>query len=394
MKNVTTVVEISNSFIKVVIGSVQNKKLLVHYVNKTPIRNLVENGTIIDKEGLIEALGKVNPIDDDRFDIHQLIDDAVVIYPPYGLEIYSTSQITSVISRERIVENQDIINLYSIVSNKKLPINNDLIDIIPETFKLDSGEIYDVPPIGKSSRDITVKVDVHTVPKKLNSEFASTISRGGINISHKVASSFASNCLLSTMNLPKNYFLVDVGSNSTSISLIGNHRLLATRSFSWGGNSITERIMECFNINEKEAERLKCLYGIDKRKMNFLYPLAKSADGKEKYREDLNQIITECLDRFVNLCQVPIEQLASKYGVENYNSFPIVFIGGGSKLKGMSEYLKPKFNNVDIKLVTPEIIGARDSSLCACLGAILFHNRHKGVVEDINTAVTPVSRED
>ena len=394
MKNVMTVIEISNSFIKLVIGEVQDKKLAVLYVKKYPIRNLVENGNIIDKETLVETLSKVNPIDDDNYDIHQLIDDAVIVFPSYGLEIYSTSQITSVISRERIVENQDIINLYSIISNKKLPINNDLIDIVPEAYKIDSGEVYNVPPIGKSSRDITIRVDVHTLPKKFNNEYTSLFQNAGINIAHKVASSFASNELLKTMDLPNNYFLVDIGSNSTSISLVGNHKLLATRSFAWGGNNITERIMECFNINEKEAERMKCLYGIDERKMNFLYPLGKTRDGKEWYREDLNKIIYECLDKFVSLSQVPIEQLAQKYGVENFKNMPLVLIGGGSKLKGLANYLRPKFNGTNINVVAPHVIGARDPSLCSCLGAILFHARHRGVVEDINTAVAPVSRED
>ena len=128
--------------------------------------------------------------------------------------------------------------------------------------------------------------------------------------------------------------------------------------------------------------------------MKFLYPIAKSSDGKQWYREDLNKIITDCLDKFVNLVDVPVEQLAGQYKVENYHSIPYVIIGGANKLHGLTDYLKQKLNREDIYLAKPNVIGARDSSLFSCLGAILFHNHHPGVVEDINTAVTPISRED
>ena len=49
MKNATTVIEISHSFIKLVIGSVKDGKILVHFVNKYPIRQLLENGSIVNK---------------------------------------------------------------------------------------------------------------------------------------------------------------------------------------------------------------------------------------------------------------------------------------------------------------------------------------------------------
>lgn len=395
MKNATTVIEISHSFIKVVIGSVKDGKVLIHFVNKYPIRQLLENGSIINKEGLLNAISKVNPIDNDYFNIHELIDNAVLILPSYGLEIYSTTQITSVISRERIVENQDIFNIYSIISNKKLPVDNDLIDIVPETYKIDSGEIYDVPPIGKTSRDITCRVNVHTLPKRINAEYSGIVSKAGITISHKVASTFASSILLASFkDIPNSSFMLDMGSNSTSVSLIGNGKLIASRSFAWGSNSITERIVECFNISEKEAERIKCLYGIDNRKMNFAYPITQSGNGKEWFREDLNKIITESLDNFINFLQLNVEQLAKNYNVAIYKNLPYIILGGGNKLHGLEDYLKTKLEKDNIILFTPEIIGARDSSLCACLGAILFHDKHPGVVEDINTVATPVSREE
>ena len=396
MKSRITVIELSNRFVKVVIGSVEQNQVVVHYVKKIPTRHVLENGAIVDRENLLATLAKINPINDEQYNIHELIDDAVIILPPYGLEIYGTTQITSVISKERIIGNQDIINIYSIISNKKLPVDNDLIDTIPEVYRIDSGERYAVAPIGKTSRAISVQAKVHTLPRRINAEYSGIISSAGINIAHKVVSTFAISELFATyVDLPNDYFLIDMGAYSTSVSLISGNKLLASRSFAWGGDNITERIIECFNINEKEAEHLKELYGLDNRKMNFLYPITTSPDGeKKRYADDLNQIISESLDKFVGLANVSIEQLAVAYKVDTFRTLPLILTGGGSKLHGLLDYLKNKLNKEDIRIVAPRTIGARDPSLCACLGAILVHKNHPGVVEDINTATTTVSRED
>ena len=168
--------------------------------------------------------------------------------------------------------------------------------------------------------------------------------------------------------------------------------MVASRSNAWGGDNITERIMQRFNINEKEAEHIKTLYGIDNRKMNFLYPITKSANGKEHYREELNEIIFESLDTFVSSTQIAMDQLKDLYKVNK--ELPILLIGGTSKLHGLVNYLKAKFNKEQISIVSPKTIGVRDPSMFACLGAIYFHSKHPGVLEDINTSSTPVGRED
>lgn len=396
MKNSVNVIEISHKFIKLVVGGFANGKVFVNYVKKVPIQGLLENGTIKDKDALVAAISKLNPIEDESFHINKLIDEAVLVLPPYGLEIYKTAQQTSVISRERVIGYQDIVNLYSIISNKKLPIDNELIDIIPQTFEVDNGEIYAVPPIGKPSRSIRVTANVFTLPKKINAEFSDVFEKAGIKISHKVVSTFAQSELLETyQNIPNDYFLIDIGSNTTSVSLIGNKRLLATRSFVWGGESITERIIECFNINEREAEKIKKLYGYDTRKMKFAYPIARSgADGKEHFGDELNAIIGDSIDKFASLSKVAIEQLARGYEISSYSELPILLTGGCSKLHGLLEYLTSRYNNNHIQIVEPQTLGARDPSLLGVLGSIIVHIKHPGIVEDINSSSTPVNREE
>lgn len=395
MQNKSIVLEISHKYIKIVIGSTINDQLCVNYVKKVPIHHLLENGIIRDKVTLINELSKLNPILDNEYHINQMLDNVVLVLPPYGVEIYKTQQLTSVISPDKTIGKLDIKNIYSIIRNKKLPNENDLIDIIIDSFMTDSGERYASAPIGTTSGAITAFAKVHTLPKRINDEFTRVVNTAGIKIAQKVISSFGAVELLKIdPNIPNNYFLVDVGANSTTVSLIGNKELVATRSFSWGGDILTEKIIEKYNINEIDAEKAKKLFGYDKREMKFDYPIieTKQDENVQSYhREEINATMIGELEKFSSLLVSTIEQLTSSYNVTG-EKLPILLIGGSSKLHGFVEFLREKLSNDNINNIIPKVIGARDPSLFAALGAIIVNEKY--LVDADSTSVINVLREE
>lgn len=398
MKKNTIALEISHKYIKVASGFVQDDKVFLQFAKKIPINHLIENGVIKEKNALINELSRINPIVDQEFLVNQLINNVSLILPPYGLEVYQTHQMTSVISSEKVINELDIKNIYSIIRNKKLPVDNELIDIIPEAFSIDNGNMYAQAPIGKTSSAITAYTKVYTVPKRINQEYSEILKGANIQINRKIVSSFASSELLATYSdTPSNYFLIDIGSASTSVSLIGKKTLLASRSFSWGGDNITDRIVSSFNINEMEAEKIKILFGLDKRQLKFKYPVCdfETEEGKNiHFVEELNTIIEIELEEFYKMLMVAIEELAKAYNVTDYLSMPIYLIGGGSKLNGLIPYLLNKEQFTNIMAVSPKSIGGRDPSLFALIGAIYITNKYPNTksVDKVNTV--NVSREE
>ena len=398
MKENAIALEISHKFIKIVFGYVFDKQVVVTYVKKIPLNHSIENGVIVDPVSIIKELSKNNPIIDETYHINQLVSNAILVLPPYGLEVYQTKQITSVISAEKVVGELDVKNIYSIIRNKKLPVDNELIDIIPDAFVLDNGEKYAVPPIGKGSSAITAYAKVHTLPKRINADFTHCLKSSNVRVSRRVVAPFAVSELLSTYdNIPNTYFLIDIGASSTSVSLVGNHQLFATRCVSWGGDNITDGIVRNFNISEQEAENIKILYGLDKRKMKFDYAVyeCKDGDNKRSYSvEALNEIIEKELDNFTKMLNVTIEQISNIYNVTNRNTLPVILIGGGSKLKGLKEYLIDKLTTKNIDLLKIKSIGARDTSLVSLLGAIYVNKKYPINKSDANENRVTVNREE
>ena len=398
MKRKTIALEISHKYIKVAAGFVQDDKVYLDFTKKIPINHLIENGAIKEKDALIKELSRMNPIVDQEYLINLLVNNVSLILPPYGLEVYQTHQMTSVISSEKIINELDIKNIYSIIRNKKLPVDNDLIDIIPEAFSIDNGNMYAQAPIGKTSSAITAYTKVYTVPKRINQEYSDVLKGANIQINRKIVSSFAASELLSTYSdIPANYFLVDIGSASTSVSLIGNKTLLATRSFPWGGDNITDRIVSTFNINEVEAEKIKIMFGLDKRQLKFKYPVCsfETENGNnDHYVEELNQIIETELAEFYMKLLIAIEELAKAYSIIDYQTMPLLLIGGGSKLKGIIPYLVSKNEFNTIEALSPRSIGGRDPSMFALLGAIYINHKYPNTRSGDKQINVNVSREE
>ena len=132
-------------------------------------------------------------------------------------------------------------------------------------------------------------------------------------------------------------------------------------------------------MSEQDAENIKILYGLDKRKMKFDYAVYESQVGEEKRSysvEALNEIIEKELENFVKMLNVALEQLSNIYNITNSKSLPVILVGGGAKLKGMKAYLSNQLANSNIDLLKIKSIGARDLSLVSLLGAIYVNKRY------------------
>ena len=384
-------------FIKIVIGSVVDNEVVVLYRQKTPISHVIENGRIIDKETLVDALCKLNPVLSEEYHINQLLDNVVLVLPPFGFEAYNVTQLTSVLSEDQVVGYSEIRNLINLIRNKRLPVDNEIINVIFESFKTQDEKRYSKLPVGQISATVTGSGKVLTLPKKINEDFSEALMNAGIKCKQKAISSFASVELIKTQNdIPDDFLLVDIGAYSTQVSLVGRRELVGTRSFSFGGDYITERIIEKFNINEAQAIKIKTLYGLDYRKMSFKYPLCESvtAEGKKQYfTEDLNATLEEECDKCVNLLKSTIEQLALTFEVPEYQSLPIILIGGCSLLPGLVDYLKNKLGNENISTLIPTCMGARDPSLFSALGAILVKEKYLSEFDSTSPVGIRVTRD-
>ena len=390
-------IELASKKLKLVVGYEIDGKVYVLYTLVKPYGHAIEAGQFVDPTRVSETIASVREFTDPSAKLKLNISDVLLSLPPYGLGIYQTRQVTTVVTEDSKISNLDIKNIYALIRNSASPLEDkSLVDVIPESFTLDHGRIFARPPIGEASSTLTVSAKVQTLPKDLVEKYQNVLAEGGMVSRRNVVSSLAATELINSFEgMPKSFILVDIGSSITTVSFIGNGALYGSTFFNWGGDNITEKIIECFNINEADAEKYKIMYGIDYREMNFKAPICTTDDGNGQevhhFNDELNEIIKGELDVFVKDLNDAVNEIVSQHD-KSYRNFPMVLIGGGSQLNGLVSYITPKVMSETVQVVAPQTLGARNPTFFNCLGMILTHAKYLNLNDEAHPRVGQVTR--
>ena len=397
MEKPIAAIELGSKKLKLVVGYEIDGKVYVLYTLVKPYGHAIEGGNFVDANRVSQTIASVREFTDPAAKLKLNISDVLLCIPPYGLGVYQTRQVTTVVTEDSKISNLDIKNIYALIRNSAYPLNDKaLVDVIPESFTLDQGRIFARPPLGESSSTLTVSAKVQTLPKILVDNYQTVLSNGGmISRRNVVASLAATELIASYEGMPHSYILVDIGSNVTIVSFVGNNALYGTTHFNWGGDNITEKIIESFNINEADAEKYKIMYGIDNREMNFKAPICVTDDGTgvevHHTNDELNAIIKGELDIFVRYLNEAVDQVVSQHD-RTYRSFPMLLIGGGAELNGLVSYITPKVLSETVDVVSSKTLGARNPTFFNCLGMLLTHAKYLNLNDEAHPKVGQVTR--
>ena len=390
-------IELGSKKLKLVVGYEIDGKVYVLYTLVKPYGHAIEAGEFVDANRVAQTIASVREFTDPSAKLKLNISDVLLCIPPYGLGIYQTRQVTTVVTEDSKISNLDIKNIYALIRNSAYPLEDKaLVDVVPESFTLDHGRIFARPPMGESSSTLTVSAKVQTLPKVLVDNYQNVLLEGGMVSRRNVVASLAATELISSFEgMPNSFILVDIGSNITTVSFIGNNALYGSTYFNWGGDNITEKIIESFNINEADAEKYKIMYGIDYREMNFKAPICTTDDGNGQevhhFNDELNEIIKGELDIFVKYLNDAVNEVVSQHD-KSYRSFPMLLIGGGSLLNGLVGYITPKVLSETVEVVTSKTLGARNPTFFNCLGMILTHSKYLNLNDEAHPKVGQVTR--
>ena len=397
MEKPIAAIELGSKKLKLVVGYEIDGKVYVLYTLVKPYGHAIEAGNFVDANKVSQTIASVREFTDPSAKLKLNISDVVLCLPPYGLGIYQTRQVTTVVTEDSKISNLDIKNIYALIRNSAYPLEDKaLVDVVPESFTLDHGRIFARPPMGESSSTLTVSAKVQTLPKDLVENYQNVLLNGGMISRRNVISSLAATELISSYDdMPNSFILVDIGSNITTVSFVGNNALYGSTYFSWGGDNITEKIIENFNINEGDAEKYKIMYGIDNRQMNFKAPICTTDDGTGQevhhFNDELNEIIKGELDIFVKYLNDAVNEIVSQHD-KSYRSFPMLLVGGGAQLNGLVPYIEPKVLSETVEVVSPKTLGARNPTFFNCLGMLLTHAKYLNLNDEAHPRVGQVSR--
>ena len=389
MNKSVAALQISNSYYELVIGYVLDEKVDILYKVRNPLSVSYKDGDIYDFGSLSDDLSKINNIEA-NISGHKLrinVNEIVLVLPSYGLEVYHTSKTTNTVSNVSKIARIDISNALALVKKEKLPnLNNVLVDIVPNYFKLDNGKEFITPPINETSLNITLDANVYTLPGKMAKELKSVCEKAGLKVIREVISPIGVSNLLQGLRYKQDtYLIVDFGNKTTTLSFIGKNTLYASNFFSIGIDDLVERYMEEMQISKEKAIEIKNTYGFDVRKTEYSPAIVTKVglDGvKRNYtKEDVSYITLNFLKQWLGMFKGSFDNLMDNYQ-RLKNTITLVFIGEGSRLNGLKDYVLKNYNSNPLEILTLPTVGCREGEFVSCLGAIYTASSYRGALED------------
>ena len=131
MEKLVAAVEFGSKKMKLVVGYELDGQVYVIYSLVRPYGSIIENGEIIDPTKIIQSMKEIRNFSDPSVQLKLNIGEVLVALPPFGLQIFTSQQITTVISEDSIITKTDIRNVHALIRNGQLPNGNTLIDIVP-----------------------------------------------------------------------------------------------------------------------------------------------------------------------------------------------------------------------------------------------------------------------
>ncbi len=398
MTNPLACIEITSSVVRLLIGYEEDGKPVVLYTKEEPILGLVQNGKVVDQEGLVHVLESFHHIRDDAAKLMLTINEVSLVLPAINFGVHSISDSTQTVESNNSINKIDVTNVISMINKKAAGQSgdSDIVDVIPKEFILDNGRRVSSAPIGQQSRSLAINAMVHTLPNDIRKSYTDALTMAKFRLKRICVNSFCNALYVeSDPNLPKNCFFVDIGTKITTISLISGGQTYGAVAFFDGGENLTSSISESFGLTMEVSEDLKRQYGYDARERAFKVSLAVAEEEGQAPRKIYQQDINNAIESRFETYSVLLKEMITKMELSGngLDQLPIVFAGGGSQLKGLRLLLQSVFPGREMILCSPKVIGARSPRLTALLGLVLASGHYTGCLEDNHRNVVNVSRE-
>jgi len=255
----------------------------------------------------------------------------------------ANSEVTNLDVKKALEDSENNLNL----NNKKV------IHTFPISFKLDGKDVLGKIE-GMCGNKLEIKAVFITYSSQHLDELISVITEAGVEVIDVIASPIAgSHIALSEKQKIVGCALVNIGSETVSLSVFENETLVSLRTFSIGSSNITNDIALGLKIPLEEAESLK---------------LGNLSENYSKKKLD------EIIDARLSDIFESIENHLKKIKRNELLPAGIVFIGGGANVPKLEE-LSKSFLKLPSKIGSTEMFAntktkLRDPSYFVALGLV------------------------
>lgn len=349
-------IDIGTSKVSTIVGEVNNFNQ-IEIISSTKVKcKGIRKGKIIDEDEVARAIAKT--IHDAEEEANLKINSAYVTVPGKYITIVQNSATKEIKDKYAGISIKDVGASIMIAKDIEIPDGKTVIEVVPECFILDNGNVVQ-DPIGAFSSSFIIKVQVILLDKEYLKQLSSIFRKAGIEkIDGLVPTALAErNLVLDRNELNDNILLLDIGAGNIEIGIFEGNKFIYTNTLPFGGDTITRDISLVLNISEDEADKLKRQYGlalksfIDNDNEIFLNTYIGDAKNKTIRSSELIEIIEARIEEMFSLVNRDIMAKGFKPRINN-----VIITGQGIANINKSDVAGKIALNIPVKISTGRLV--------------------------------------
>ncbi len=281
------------------------------------------------------------------------------------------------------ITQDDVDRAISAAKALALPIDREIIHVIPQEFIVDEQDgIRD--PVGLSGVRLEVVVHVVTAAVTSAQNIVKSVQRAGYKVEEIVLEPLASSlAVLDDDERNLGVALVDLGGGTTDIAMFFEGHIQHTSVVALGGQNVTNDIAIGLRTPPEQAENIKINHGCATRSMvkqneTLTVPGVGGRAPRVISRSVLTDIIQPRMEEIFSLAYQEME----KSDLLNLMAAGAVITGGGALLPGAVE-LAEELWGLPVKLGVPKYLGGLTDSVrnpiySTAVGLTLYGYRYGG----------------
>ncbi|MES2779314.1 MAG: cell division protein FtsA [Bacteroidota bacterium] len=243
-------------------------------------------------------------------------------------------------NEEEITKN-DVERLIMDTYNLALPPGDKIIHVIPQEYSVDDfSDVTD--PVGIAGVRLSGNFHIITGHVDAIKNIYKSVNRAGLEVADLILEPLSSSdAVLTPEEMEAGVCLVDVGGGTTDVAIFKNGMIRHTAVIPFGGNIITDDIVDGCQVLRNQAELLKLKFGsalADENKENEIVciPGFHGRPPKEVSIKNLAMVIQA---RVEEIFESVLYEIKSS-GLERKLNAGIVITGGGSQLKHLDKLVE------------------------------------------------------
>lgn len=377
-ENLIVGLDIGTTKVCVVVGELTDDGVDIIGIGSHPSRGL-RKGIIVNIEATIEAIKRSV----EEAEIMAGCDILSVYASISGSHIKSFNSHGIVSVKNKIITDKDIERVIDGASALVLPMDRQVIKVIPQEYVVDDQSGI-TEPLGMAASKFEANVHIVTSSTACMQNVIKCAHRSGLNVNEVVLGPLASaEATLSQDERELGVVMIDIGGGTTDLIVYANGSVVHSAVIPLGGNHITNDIAVGLRTPAIEAEKIKQKYGCA---LANLVPRDETIDvpsvGGRKTRVLSRQILSEIIEPRLEEIFDLAKKEVTKAGLEDGIASGVVLTGGVSILPGAPELAEQVFD-FPVTRATPKGVGGLvdvvKSPMYATGVGLVIYGHHKRV---------------